>query len=112
MAPGQEIALARDMTFENIMHRQTATTHEGFSAMLNKDKEAQRAAVAEYFQHWDNKEAKNETEADREVSQPCILTQPLLDHSPPPPTSTNTIRNRHFTNPTVLPRHAPGTTPP
>ncbi|ROV91106.1 hypothetical protein VSDG_07823 [Cytospora chrysosperma] len=67
MAPGQEIALARDMTFENIMHKKTATTHEGFSAMLNKDKEAQRAAVAEYFQHWDNKEAKNETEADREA---------------------------------------------
>lgn len=68
MAQGHEIALARDMTFEKIMHRNTATTHEGFSAMLNKDKEAQRAAVAEYFQHWDNKEAKNETEADREVS--------------------------------------------
>lgn len=68
MAPGQEIALARDMTFENVMHKKTATTHKGFSAMLNKDKEAQRAAVAEYFQHWDNKEAKNETEADREVS--------------------------------------------
>ncbi|KUI71269.1 Sterol 24-C-methyltransferase [Cytospora mali] len=67
MAPGQEVVLARDMTFENIMHRKTATTHEGFSAMLNKDQEAQRVAVAEYFQHWDNKEAKNETEADREA---------------------------------------------
>lgn len=68
MAPSQEIVLARDMTFENIMHRKTATTHEGFSAMLNKDKEAQQAAVDQYFQHWDNKEAKDETEADRDVS--------------------------------------------
>lgn len=55
------------MTFENIMHKKTAHMDEGFSAMLKKDKEAQRAAVAEYFQHWDNKEAKNETQEDREV---------------------------------------------
>lgn len=68
MAAGQEVALARDMTFENIMHKTTARTDHGFSAMLKKDKEAQRAAVAEYFQHWDNKEAENETEADRAVS--------------------------------------------
>ncbi|KAK7740987.1 Sterol 24-C-methyltransferase erg6b [Cytospora paraplurivora] len=67
MAPVQEIVLARDMTFENIMHRKTATTHEGFSAMLNKNKEAQQAAVDQYFQHWDNKEAKDETDADREA---------------------------------------------
>lgn len=68
MAPSQEVVLAKDMTFENIMHKKTATTHEGFSAMLKKDKEAQQAAVSEYFQHWDNKEAKSETEADRAVS--------------------------------------------
>lgn len=68
MVSSQEIVPARDMSFENIMHKKTARTDEGFSAMLKKDKEAQRAAVAEYFQHWDNKEAKNETEADRAVS--------------------------------------------
>lgn len=50
------------------MHKKTAQTDEGFSAMLKKDKDAQRAAVAEYFQHWDNKEAKTETDADRFVS--------------------------------------------
>lgn len=80
MAPGQDVALARDMTFENIMHKKTATTHEGFSAMLNKDKEAQQAAVSEYFQHWDNKEAKSETEADRAVS-PAIANQISLSHT-------------------------------
>lgn len=77
MAPGQDIALARDMTFENVMHKKTATTHEGFSAMLNKDKEAQQAAVSEYFQHWDNKEAKNETDADRAVSPSPARKMPV-----------------------------------
>lgn len=67
MAPGQDVVLAREMTFENIMHKKTADTNEGFSAMLKKDKEAQRAAVAEYFQHWDNKEAKTETAEDRAI---------------------------------------------
>lgn len=68
MASTQEGALTRHTTFENIMHKKTAQKNEGFSAMLKKDKDAQRAAVAEYFQHWDNKEAKTETEADRFVS--------------------------------------------
>jgi sterol 24-C-methyltransferase len=81
MAPGHEMALARDMTFENIMHKKTATTHEGFSAMLNKDKEAQQAAVSEYFQHWDNKEAKNETQADREVGPAPSQTQAVIPHN-------------------------------
>lgn len=62
-----ESALTRHTTFENIMHKKTAQTDGGFSAMLKKDKDAQRAAVADYFQHWDNKEAKTETEADRFV---------------------------------------------
>lgn len=56
------------MTFENIMHKKTAHTAQGFSAMLKKDKEAQQVAVDEYFQHWDNKEAKYETQEDRTVS--------------------------------------------
>lgn len=67
MAPGQDVVLAREMTFENIMHKKTADTNEGFSAMLKKDKDAQRAAVSDYFQHWDNKEAKTETAEDRAV---------------------------------------------
>lgn len=69
MAPGQDVALARDMTFENIMHKRTATTDAGFSAMLKKDKIAQQAAVDHYFKHWDNKEAKDETEDIRAVSE-------------------------------------------
>lgn len=72
MASTQDGTLTRYTTFENIMHKKTAQTDEGFSAMLKKDKDAQRAAVAEYFQHWDNKEAKTETEADRFVSSICL----------------------------------------
>lgn len=68
------------MTFENIMHKKTAHTDEGFSAMLKKDKEAQRAAVAEYFQHWDNKEAKDETQEDRAVGVPSSFITLLTSH--------------------------------
>lgn len=88
MAPSQEITLTKDMTFENIMHKKTATTHEGFSAMLKKDKEAQQAAVSEYFQHWDNKEAKSETDADRAVSTVSPSQNPI------PRTGTN-LQHRH-----------------
>ena len=35
--------------------------------MLKKDKAAQKAAVDEYFKHWDNKAAKDETPEIREV---------------------------------------------
>ncbi|PSR85774.1 sterol 24-C-methyltransferase [Coniella lustricola] len=65
MASTHQVVLASDMTFENIMHKRTAQTEAGFSAMLKKDKEAQQLAVDEYFQHWDNKEAKDETEETR-----------------------------------------------
>jgi sterol 24-C-methyltransferase len=33
--------------------------------MVGKDKEAQKAAVEEYFKHWDYKNAKEETEETR-----------------------------------------------
>jgi sterol 24-C-methyltransferase len=36
--------------------------------MLKKDPAAQKAAVEEYFKHWDNKSASTETEEIREVS--------------------------------------------
>lgn len=35
--------------------------------MRNKDAKAQKAAVDEYFKHWDNKAAEDETEEIREV---------------------------------------------
>jgi sterol 24-C-methyltransferase len=39
----------------------------GYSALLNKNKDAHNAAVDGYFKHWDNKGPKDETEEDRQV---------------------------------------------
>ena len=33
--------------------------------MFSKGADAKKAAVDEYFKHWDNKDAKDETEEDR-----------------------------------------------
>ncbi len=59
---------ARDAAFNKAMHKDSAGATGGFSAMMKKDKVAQKAAIDEYFKHWDQKAAATETEADREVS--------------------------------------------
>ena len=59
----------RDSAFNKAMHGDSSNAKGGFQAMLGKDKQAQKAALEEYFKHWDNKAAKTETDADREVSQ-------------------------------------------
>jgi sterol 24-C-methyltransferase len=58
---------SRDAAFNKAMHKESSKTGAGFTAMLKKDKAAQQAAVDEYFKHWDNKAAKDETAAEREV---------------------------------------------
>jgi sterol 24-C-methyltransferase len=58
---------SRDAAFNKAMHKDSAAAQSGFSAMLRKDKKAQKVAVDEYFKHWDNKAAANETKEDREV---------------------------------------------
>lgn len=58
---------SRDAAFNKAMHKESSKAGAGFNAMLKKDKAAHQAAVDEYFKHWDNKAAKNETAADREV---------------------------------------------
>ena len=40
--------------------------------MLKKDRVAQKAAVDEYFKHWDSKDAADETEETRKVPQPHV----------------------------------------
>ncbi len=57
----------RDAEFNRAMHGTSSNAQGGFSAMLQKDKKAQAAAVDEYFKHWDNKPAATETVEDREV---------------------------------------------
>jgi sterol 24-C-methyltransferase len=53
---------ARDSAFDKVLHGTSSTAKGGVRAMLGKDNAAHAAAMQEYFQHWDNKDAKNETE--------------------------------------------------
>jgi sterol 24-C-methyltransferase len=57
----------RDAEFNRALHGKSAEASGGFAALRNKDAEAQKAAVDEYFKHWDNKDAETETEETREV---------------------------------------------
>ncbi|KAL8672344.1 MAG: hypothetical protein Q9168_003197 [Polycauliona sp. 1 TL-2023] len=57
----------RDAAFNKIMHGKSAEEKAGFRAMLKKDPGAQKAAIDEYFKHWDNKLAGAETAEIREA---------------------------------------------
>lgn len=57
---------ARNMAFDKVLHKNSSASQGGLWAMLNKDNEAHKAAVVEYFQHWDDKKAEDETEAVRQ----------------------------------------------
>lgn len=58
---------ARDADFNKAMHGTSSQVKGGMSAMLKKDRAAQQAAVDEYFKHWDNKAAADETEETRKA---------------------------------------------
>ncbi|KAF2745464.1 hypothetical protein M011DRAFT_406404 [Sporormia fimetaria CBS 119925] len=58
---------SRDAAFAQAMHGTSAKAKGGMTAMLKKDKAAQQAAVDEYFKHWDNKSAAEETEETRKA---------------------------------------------
>lgn len=62
---------SRDAAFKSAMHGKSATEKSQFMAMLKKDSNSQKAAVDEYFRHWDNKAAGTETAQDREVGHGC-----------------------------------------
>ena len=53
---------ARDSAFDKVLHGVSSKTKGGVRAMLGKDNAAHAAAMQEYFQHWDNRDAQNETE--------------------------------------------------
>ena len=70
---------SRDAQFSEVMHGESATSKGGFSSMLNKDWTAHKAASDDYWKHWDEKKAGDETEAIREVcsiwrTKICMLT--------------------------------------
>ncbi|KAF2712503.1 hypothetical protein K504DRAFT_480150 [Pleomassaria siparia CBS 279.74] len=58
---------ARDAGFNKAMHGTSAQAKGGMTSMLQKDKAAQKLAVDEYFKHWDNKSAGEETEETRKA---------------------------------------------
>lgn len=58
--------VARDAAFNKALHGKSAKVNGGLAAMRGKDATAQKAAIDEYFKHWDNK-ATDETNAIREV---------------------------------------------
>lgn len=62
----------QDKAFGQAMHQKSSTKRGGFSAWMNKDHAAQKVAVDEYFKHWDNKTAEDETEEVRAVCGAAI----------------------------------------
>ena len=64
---------SRDAAFNKAMHGKSAQAKGGMTAMFQKDKAAQQAAVDEYFKHWDNKAAEDETEETRKVYYNYLL---------------------------------------
>ena len=58
----------RDADFNKALHGKSSGAQGGFAAMRGKDAAAQKDAVDEYFKHWDNKSAGEETEETRAVS--------------------------------------------
>jgi sterol 24-C-methyltransferase len=57
----------RDASFNKALHGKSSQQTGGFLAMRDKDRDAKKLAVDEYFKHWDNKAAADETEATREA---------------------------------------------
>lgn len=57
----------RDAAFNAALHGKSAEANGGIWAMRKKDAAAQKAAVDEYFKHWDNKLADTETEEVRKA---------------------------------------------
>lgn len=57
----------RDLAFYQALHGSSASQRSTFIAMLSKNSSSQQVAADAYFKHWDNKDARIETEQDREV---------------------------------------------
>ncbi|KAK9480238.1 S-adenosyl-L-methionine-dependent methyltransferase [Lipomyces japonicus] len=61
----EKVDRVRDAKFKEALHGKDATKKQGFFAAVSKNADAQKAAVDEYFKHWDNKKPSNETEDDK-----------------------------------------------
>lgn len=76
---------ARDAAFHKVLHGKSGEARSGIASMMGKDKEAQKAAIDEYFKHWDNKAAHDETEETRAArrAEYATLTKQLVAQSLP-----------------------------
>lgn len=63
----------RDADFNKAMHGKSSQARGGISAMFSKGSDAKKAAVDEYFKHWENQSAKNETPEQRAVRASILL---------------------------------------
>jgi sterol 24-C-methyltransferase len=75
---------SRDAAFNKVLHGKSVESKGGFLSLINKDHSAHKAASDEYFKHWDNKPADNETPEIREVKSYSILGH-CLERSLIPP---------------------------
>jgi sterol 24-C-methyltransferase len=67
---------SRDAAFNKAMHGKSSQAQGGMRALFGgKDTTAQKAAVDEYFKHWDNKAAAEETAETRKVRCNCPFLQ-------------------------------------
>ncbi|KAJ5521619.1 hypothetical protein N7527_005734 [Penicillium freii] len=57
----------RDADFKQALHGKTGQDQNSFMNIMRKNKDAQKLAVYEYFKHWDNKGADDETSKTREI---------------------------------------------
>lgn len=57
----------RDAAFNTTLHGKSSDATGGIMAMRKKDAASQKAALDEYFKHWDNKLAASETEEIRKA---------------------------------------------
>jgi sterol 24-C-methyltransferase len=62
-----EVDGLQDATLSNVLHGNSAKAWGGITAMCKKDPGAQKAAVQEYFKHWDNTTAHEESQDTRQV---------------------------------------------
>jgi sterol 24-C-methyltransferase len=72
---------ARDAAFNKALHGKSAKAQGGLAAMRGKDAAAQKAAIDEYFKHWDNKDAADETPEIREVCECAIHIIELITNN-------------------------------
>lgn len=63
---------SRDAAFNKALHGKSVESSGGFLSMIGKDHGANRIASEEYFKHWDNKPADDETPEMREVNDPHV----------------------------------------